>query len=197
MFIRKIILITVLAIMGNLWASTTIRAIDEAFARGELSPDEMILNKIYAIFEPQSIDSRFRVDNIQDLKCGTPILIQYENMQSDLLESTVSIVESFLEVNRDLRDIYDSPGGHFRFNYSTTGGDAVPNITPAPASGLGWSIDQLAFFLKTGTKPDWEAAAGVMGEAVTDGYKYLTDEDLRALARYINTLPPIENHIGG
>ena len=34
------------------------------------------------------------------------------------------------------------------------GGDAVPNITPAPASGLGWSIDQLAFFLKTGTKPD-------------------------------------------
>jgi len=77
------------------------------------------------------------------------------------------------------------------------GGDAVPNITPAPASGLGWSIDQLAFFLKTGTKPDWEAAAGVMGEAVTDGYKYLTDEDLRALARYINTLPPIENHIGG
>ena len=76
-------------------------------------------------------------------------------------------------------------------------GDAVPNITPARATGLGWSVDQLAFFLKTGTKPDWESAEGVMGEAVTDGYKYLTDKDIRAIARYINMLPAIENHIGG
>ena len=76
-------------------------------------------------------------------------------------------------------------------------GDEVPNITRAPATGLGWSVDQLAFFLKTGTKPDWESADGVMGEAVEDGYKYLTDDDIRAMARYINALPAIENHIGG
>ncbi len=76
-------------------------------------------------------------------------------------------------------------------------GDAAPNITPALATGIGWSVDQLTFFLKTGTKPDWETADGVMGEAVADGYKYLTDEDIRAIARYINTLPAIENHIGG
>jgi mono/diheme cytochrome c family protein len=76
-------------------------------------------------------------------------------------------------------------------------GDAVPNITPAPASGLGWTDEQLSFFLKTGTKPDWEEAKGVMGEAVRDGYKYLTDSDRRAIARYIGDLPPIEHHIGG
>jgi len=76
-------------------------------------------------------------------------------------------------------------------------GDAVPNITPAHATGIGWSIDQLTFFLKSGTKPDWDVAGGVMGEAVEDGYKYLTDADRRALARYINMLPAIENHIGG
>lgn len=76
-------------------------------------------------------------------------------------------------------------------------GDAAPNITPAPSTGLGWSIEQLSFFLKTGTKPDWEAAEGVMGEAVADGYKHLTDSDMRAIARYITSLPPIENHIGG
>lgn len=76
-------------------------------------------------------------------------------------------------------------------------GDAVPNITPAPATGIGWSVDQLTFFLKSGTKPDWEIAEGVMGEAVEDGYKFLTDADRRAIARYINSLPAIENHIGG
>ncbi len=75
-------------------------------------------------------------------------------------------------------------------------GDTVPNITPARASGLGWSPDQLAFFLKTGTKPDWETASGTMGEAVNDSYKFLTDEDIRAISRYINTLPAIENYVG-
>ncbi|MBL4908086.1 MAG: cytochrome c [Sneathiella sp.] len=76
-------------------------------------------------------------------------------------------------------------------------GDAAPNITPAHASGIAWSVDQMAFFLKSGTKPDWERADGLMGEAVLEGYKYLTDEDIRAIARYINELPPIENYISG
>ena len=76
-------------------------------------------------------------------------------------------------------------------------GDAVPNITPAQTTGLGWSVDQITLFLKTGTKPDWETADGAMGEVVEDGTKFLTEEDMRAIARYINLLPAIENHIGG
>ena len=75
-------------------------------------------------------------------------------------------------------------------------GDAAPNITPEHATGMVWSADQLAFFLKTGTKPDWESASGVMSEAVEDGFKYLTDEDIRAIARYINALPAIEHRVG-
>lgn len=76
-------------------------------------------------------------------------------------------------------------------------GDAAPNITPAHSTGIGWSLDQLSFFLKSGTKPDWERADGLMWEAVSDGYKHLTDEDLRAMAVYINSLPPIEHYIIG
>ncbi|MEH6403941.1 MAG: cytochrome c [Sneathiella sp.] len=76
-------------------------------------------------------------------------------------------------------------------------GDAAPNITPAHSTGIGWSVDQLSFFLKSGTKPDWERADGLMWEAVSDGYKHLTDEDLRAMAVYINALPPIEHYIIG
>jgi mono/diheme cytochrome c family protein len=75
-------------------------------------------------------------------------------------------------------------------------GDAVPNITPAHNTGLGWPLDQLSFFLKTGTKPDWEKAEGLMAEAVQDGYKHLTDADRDAIAVYLNSLPAIENHVG-
>ena len=74
--------------------------------------------------------------------------------------------------------------------------DAAPNITSAPNSGLGWPRDQLSFFLKTGTKPDWETAEGVMKEAIEDGYKHLTDADRDAIARYISDLPGIENRVG-
>ena len=77
------------------------------------------------------------------------------------------------------------------------GGDPVPNITTDLASGLGWTDTQLSFFLKTGTKPGWDEAEGVMAEAIEDGYKYLTDADRDAITQYINNLPPIENHIGG
>jgi mono/diheme cytochrome c family protein len=75
-------------------------------------------------------------------------------------------------------------------------GDPAPNITAAPNTGLGWPLDQLSFFLKTGTKPDWETAEGVMKEAVEDGYKHLTDADRDAIAHYINALPAIENRVG-
>jgi mono/diheme cytochrome c family protein len=75
-------------------------------------------------------------------------------------------------------------------------GDPAPNLTPDLASGLGWTEEQLAFFLKTGTKPGWDAAEGVMEEAIMDSYKYLTESDRLAIARYITSLPAIENHIG-
>lgn len=76
-------------------------------------------------------------------------------------------------------------------------GDPAPNITADLATGLDWSEEQLSFFLKTGTKPDWDEAEGAMAEAINDGYRFLNDQDRRAITRYINALPAIVNHIGG
>ncbi len=75
-------------------------------------------------------------------------------------------------------------------------GDAVPNITPDLATGLGWTEEQLSFFLKTGTKPGWDKAEGAMAEALRDSFKFLSNDDRDAIARYIIDLPAIENHIG-
>ncbi len=75
-------------------------------------------------------------------------------------------------------------------------GDLAPNITSDDATGIGdWSQDQLVFFLKMGTKPDYEAAEGLMAEAIEDGLSHLSGDDLDAIAYYIKSLPPISNHV--
>ena len=75
-------------------------------------------------------------------------------------------------------------------------GEVAVNITPDFETGIGdWSVDQIAFFLKVGTKPDYEAAEGLMAEAIKDGLSHLSGDDLKAIAQYIKSLPPISNKV--
>jgi len=148
MFNRLLFTLTLLA-TGNLLASTTLTAIDAAFERGELSQDEMILNKIYSFLQPELLDHRFQADEPEVIKCGTPILIEYEALQAVLAETTINTIEDLLLPSSDgLRETFFSPGGHFSFNYSTTGAGAVP-AADADANGVPdyveWAADYLDF----------------------------------------------------
>lgn len=72
------------------------------------------------------------------------------------------------------------------------GGWTPPNITSDPVSGIGgWPADEIAAFLKEGFVPGRGVAAGSMAEAVEHSLRHLTDEDLRAIAAYLKTVPPI------
>jgi len=76
-------------------------------------------------------------------------------------------------------------------------GESVPNITPDKATGIGdWSRSELADYLSDGLLPDGDYAGGLMVDVIDDGLKYLTPEDLQAIAEYITTLPAIEHAIG-
>jgi mono/diheme cytochrome c family protein len=75
----------------------------------------------------------------------------------------------------------------------------VPNITPDKTTGLTWTEDQIADYLGTGNKPDGDVAGGLMAEVIqgtTAGFKDLTRADHLAIARYLKTVPPIQNKIG-
>jgi mono/diheme cytochrome c family protein len=75
----------------------------------------------------------------------------------------------------------------------------VPNITPDKETGLTWTVDQIAEYLKTGNKPDGDVAGGLMGEVIngtTAGYKDMTRADLLAIAHYLKSIPPVKNKIG-
>lgn len=76
---------------------------------------------------------------------------------------------------------------------------AVPNITPDKDTGIGtWSVEEIAEYLGTGSKPDGDVAGGLMGEVIEGtlaGYKDLTKADRLAIAQYLKTIPAVSNKV--
>ena len=69
-------------------------------------------------------------------------------------------------------------------------GKKVPNITQDKKTGIGdWNEDDILNLLKVGMTPDLDFVGGAMNEVVKDTAK-LTDEDRRAIAAYLQTVPP-------
>jgi mono/diheme cytochrome c family protein len=62
----------------------------------------------------------------------------------------------------------------------------APNITSDGKGGIGgWTEDQLATFLKTGAAPGKGVVLGPMRETIDDSLRYLSDDDLHAMAAYL------------
>jgi mono/diheme cytochrome c family protein len=75
-------------------------------------------------------------------------------------------------------------------------GGTVPNITPDSETGIGsWSIGDLVFFFQTGLKPDGDDVQGEMRDVIEDGLRHLSKEDLRAIAAYLQAVPPIHHAV--
>jgi mono/diheme cytochrome c family protein len=75
-------------------------------------------------------------------------------------------------------------------------GELAPNITPDDETGIGkWSIPDIVWLLQTSFKPDGDDAQGLMAEIVEHGYKHLEESDLKAIAVYLKSLPPIRNEV--
>lgn len=69
----------------------------------------------------------------------------------------------------------------------------APNITPDNETGIGrWSERDIVTYLRTGKLDKRAYAGGPMAEAVAHSTRYLTDEDLSAMANYLKVLPAIK-----
>ena len=65
----------------------------------------------------------------------------------------------------------------------------APDITGDTTRGLGtWSVDDIVAYLKTGHNRI-TTATGPMGEEVADASSHFTDDDLKAIATYLKSLP--------
>jgi mono/diheme cytochrome c family protein len=71
-------------------------------------------------------------------------------------------------------------------------GDATPNITPHPATGMGkWNANDIAFMLKTGIMPDGDSLGALMADVVEHSTSKLRDDDRAAIVAYLKSLPPV------
>lgn len=72
-------------------------------------------------------------------------------------------------------------------------GDA-PNITPDKDTGIGgWSAEDIVSALKLGMLPDGDFIGGEMTEVVEHGTSQLNDNDLKAIAAYLASLPAVRS----
>jgi plastocyanin len=76
-------------------------------------------------------------------------------------------------------------------------GHVAPNITSDRETGIGeWSKDDIVKLLETGQRPDGSFVAGPMAEVVAQRTTRLTDEDRRAIAEYLISIPPVSHAPG-
>lgn len=72
------------------------------------------------------------------------------------------------------------------------GGWRAPNITSDLVAGVGgWTLQEIAAFLRDGRVAGKGGAAGAMAEAVEHSFRHLDDEDLRAIAAFLKVVPPV------
>jgi mono/diheme cytochrome c family protein len=70
-----------------------------------------------------------------------------------------------------------------------------PNLTPDKATGLGtWTTQQIVTALTTGVRPDGRVLAPVMPWRA---FAHLTAADARAIAVYLQSLPPLAHRVAG
>jgi mono/diheme cytochrome c family protein len=67
----------------------------------------------------------------------------------------------------------------------------VPNITPADDGLAEWSASDIEYYLESGFTPDFDTVGGTM-VAVQENMAKLTDEDRKAIAAYVKSIPAVE-----
>jgi mono/diheme cytochrome c family protein len=77
---------------------------------------------------------------------------------------------------------------HLLGNPTGPEGWRVPALVGPKSELAQWSVEELAEYLKSGARPDFDSAQGPMAEVIEDNTKHLTDEDLRAIALYLKSL---------
>jgi mono/diheme cytochrome c family protein len=67
----------------------------------------------------------------------------------------------------------------------------VPNITPSGGGLADWSASDIEYYLESGFTPDFDTAGGTM-VAVQENMAKLSDEDRKAIAAYLKSVPAVE-----
>jgi mono/diheme cytochrome c family protein len=82
-------------------------------------------------------------------------------------------------------------------------GDPVPNITTDRDTGLGkWTERNFVQLLESGMLPNMDNVQGLMAEVIDGvggglGYGQAPEAELRSIAKYLKTVPPVQHEVEG
>jgi len=96
------------------------------------------------------------------------------------------------------RDSFGGPKSGMELAGTSDGPEnsVIPNITPDKKTGIGrWSRGDLVTYLKTGMTPDGDLAGDLMAEVIDNSLQHLGDADLKAIAEYVQSLPPVDHSV--
>ena len=68
----------------------------------------------------------------------------------------------------------------------------IPNLTPHENGLKSWSEEEIAYYLETGFRPDFDTAGGAMVDVVRNTSQ-LAARDRAAIAAYLKALPARPN----
>jgi len=122
----------------------TVELIEDAYKNGEIDYETSLIYKVQTIRHPENIPAKYRakVERIQ--KSATPILLEVRKSWTGLSPQTQATLKTLL-ARPSGPFSYDSPEGHFKIHYDTTGTNKVPT-TDANSNGIPDYVENLALY---------------------------------------------------
>jgi hypothetical protein len=122
----------------------TIELIQEAYEKGEIDYQTSLIYKVQTIRQPEKIPSKYRATVEKIEKDATPILLEVKKSWPGLSSQTQAVLKTLL--SRPVRAFsYDSPEGHYKIHYDTTGTNKVP-ATDDNVNGIPDYVENLALY---------------------------------------------------
>ncbi len=123
----------------------SLAAIREDRSLGRIDLETSLLETFRLVFAPERAADRYVPQDHAQVRCLTPVIIEYRAVKATLSAAAVQEIEGYL--NRGgatTRAVVFSPGGKFELTYLTTGPDAVPTADVAPANGIPDFVERCA-----------------------------------------------------
>ncbi|TVQ06199.1 MAG: hypothetical protein EA359_01465, partial [Balneolaceae bacterium] len=122
-----------------------LNSIEEAALLGVITGENAILQKIYAGYTPERLDSRFLKDNDTPIRCMVPVLTEYYHTKTILDPAIVAEIEEIIQPRTTLSTkAHISDSGRFVLYYDVDGNNAVP-MDDLNGSGVPDYVEHAAF----------------------------------------------------
>ena len=121
--LRSTAVVLLLSVMGQ--AATSQSVIDRDAARGVISNDDAIVYRALAIVRPDALPSTYRTEEPNIEKCATDQIRQALGIIEGK-PGSYSTAAGILATRPQTQFYFDTPGGHFRLHFDTSGTNAIP-----------------------------------------------------------------------